>query len=55
MRVLHTSDWHIGKRLNGRDRLEELQAGATVWQKTLFSLPTLAESISKLAEKKLKF
>ena len=23
MRVLHTSDWHIGKRLNGRDRLEE--------------------------------
>lgn len=23
MRILHTSDWHIGKRLNGRDRLEE--------------------------------
>ena len=26
MRVLHTSDWHIGKRLNGRDRLEEQAA-----------------------------
>ena len=44
---------HVWK--NWRDRIEELQAGATVWQKTLFSLPTLAESISKLAEKKLKF
>ena len=44
---------HVWK--NWRDHIEELQAGATVWQKTLFSLPTLAESISKLAEKKLKF
>lgn len=44
---------HVWK--NWRDRIEELQAGATVWQKTLFSLPTLAESISKLAEKKLEF
>lgn len=26
MRVLHTSDWHIGKRLAGRDRLEEQAA-----------------------------
>ena len=26
MRILHTSDWHIGKRLNGRDRLEEQAA-----------------------------
>lgn len=26
MRILHTSDWHIGKRLNGRDRLGEQQA-----------------------------
>lgn len=23
MRILHTSDWHIGKRLMGRDRLQE--------------------------------
>ncbi|HMZ82554.1 MAG TPA: exonuclease subunit SbcD, partial [Acidobacteriota bacterium] len=23
MRVLHTSDWHLGKPLEGRDRLEE--------------------------------
>ena len=26
MRILHTSDWHIGKRLNGRERLEEQSA-----------------------------
>lgn len=26
MRILHTSDWHIGKRLNGRDRLQEQSA-----------------------------
>ncbi len=26
MRVLHTSDWHIGKRLAGRERLEEQEA-----------------------------
>ena len=36
-----------------RDCFAALQSGATDW--TLFSLPTLAESISKLAEKKLKF
>ena len=23
MRILHTSDWHVGKRLNGRERLDE--------------------------------
>ena len=23
MKILHTSDWHLGKRLEGRDRLEE--------------------------------
>lgn len=26
MRILHTSDWHIGKRLMGRDRLDEQAA-----------------------------
>ena len=26
MRVLHTSDWHLGKRIIGRDRLEEQRA-----------------------------
>lgn len=26
MRVLHTSDWHIGKRLQGKDRLDEQRA-----------------------------
>ena len=26
MRVLHTSDWHIGKRLMGRERLDEQSA-----------------------------
>ena len=26
MRILHTSDWHIGKRIAGRERLEEQQA-----------------------------
>lgn len=26
MRFLHTSDWHIGKKLEGRDRLEEQRA-----------------------------
>lgn len=26
MRILHTSDWHIGKRLSGRDRLDEQRA-----------------------------
>lgn len=40
---------------NWRDCLPQLQSGATNWKKTLFSLPTLAESISKLAENKLKF
>ena len=23
MKILHTSDWHIGKRLMGRERLQE--------------------------------
>ena len=23
MRILHTSDWHVGKRLMGRERLAE--------------------------------
>ena len=23
MRILHTSDWHVGKILNGRPRLDE--------------------------------
>ena len=23
MRILHTSDWHVGKRLMGRERLQE--------------------------------
>ena len=26
MRILHTSDWHIGKRLLGRERLAEQAA-----------------------------
>lgn len=26
MRILHTSDWHVGKRLKGRDRLDEQAA-----------------------------
>ena len=26
MRFLHTSDWHIGKTLKGRDRLDEQRA-----------------------------
>ena len=26
MRILHTSDWHIGKRLAGKERLEEQRA-----------------------------
>lgn len=26
MKILHTSDWHIGKRLNGRERLDEQRA-----------------------------
>ncbi len=26
MKILHTSDWHIGKRLSGRDRLDEQRA-----------------------------
>ena len=26
MRILHTSDWHIGKRIAGRERLEEQRA-----------------------------
>ena len=26
MRILHTSDWHIGKRLMGRERLDEQSA-----------------------------
>ena len=26
MRILHTSDWHIGKRLMGRERLKEQSA-----------------------------
>lgn len=26
MKILHTSDWHIGKRLAGRDRLDEQRA-----------------------------
>lgn len=39
---------------NWRDCLSDLKSGATDWKKRLFSLPTLAESISKLAENKLK-
>ena len=26
MKILHTSDWHIGKRLMGRERLDEQSA-----------------------------
>ena len=26
MKILHTSDWHIGKRLNGRERLDEQES-----------------------------
>ena len=26
MKILHTSDWHIGKRLMGRERLDEQAA-----------------------------
>ena len=26
MKVLHTSDWHIGKRLLGRERIAEQRA-----------------------------
>ena len=26
MKILHTSDWHIGKRLMGRERLSEQAA-----------------------------
>ncbi|MBQ8658862.1 MAG: exonuclease subunit SbcD, partial [Clostridia bacterium] len=26
MKILHTSDWHIGKRLVGRERLDEQEA-----------------------------
>ena len=26
MKILHTSDWHVGKVLKGRDRLEEHEA-----------------------------
>ena len=26
MRVLHTSDWHVGKQLRGRSRLDEHRA-----------------------------
>ena len=25
MRILHTSDWHLGRSLEGRDRIEEQQ------------------------------
>ena len=37
MRILHTSDWHIGKRLAGRDRLNEQRA--------------VLEEIAKICEK----
>ena len=37
-----------------RDCLQELTLGAAQWKQTLFALPTLAQSISKLAENKLK-
>lgn len=40
---------------NFRDQYHALQCGADNWKKTLFGLPSLAESISKLAENKLKF
>ena len=26
MKILHTSDWHIGKKLMGRDRYDEFRA-----------------------------
>lgn len=26
MRILHTSDWHVGRRIRGRDRIDEHQA-----------------------------
>lgn len=37
-----------------RDSLQELTLGAARWKERLFELPTLAQSISKLAENKLK-
>ena len=26
MKIIHTSDWHLGKRLSGKNRLEEQRA-----------------------------
>lgn len=37
MKILHTSDWHIGKKLNGRLRLEEQK-------NTLFEICSICES-----------
>lgn len=38
-----------------RNSLQELKLGAAHWKERLFELPTLAQSISKLAENKLKY
>ena len=31
MRLLHTGDWHLGKRLYGADRAEEAEAALARW------------------------
>ena len=37
MKFLHTADWHVGKTLKGRDRLEEQRA-------VLAEIASIAES-----------
>lgn len=53
--VVNNGPAHEAVWTHWRDHFEPLKAGAKAWKKTLFDLPTLAGSISKLAEKKLEF
>ena len=33
MKILHTSDWHVGKVLKGRDRYDEHVAVCAAWSR----------------------
>ena len=49
MKILHTSDWHIGKRLLGRERLAEQAAVLDEIQVDYYGTPTPIQQIATIS------
>ena len=45
MKILHTSDWHIGRILYGRKRYEEFEAFLTLLAGVRFTLIQLGKRV----------